>query len=58
MKIVVHKHPVIHPRLEECLKNEANFDYEKLIDEIVDQVLTITVSAEDRIETESFDSLL
>ena len=56
--IFVPKHPVIHPRLEECLKNEAIFDYEKLIDEIVDQVITISITAEEKIENESFDSLL
>ena len=44
--------------LIESLKNEANFDYEKLIDEIVDQVITISITAEEKIENESFDSLL
>lgn len=56
--IFVPKHPVIHPRMEECLKNEANFEYEKLIDEVVEQVFTILVNADEKVENESFDSLL
>ena len=48
--IFVPKHPVINPNLAECLKNEEKFDYEKMIDETVDNVLTLNITADDNKE--------
>lgn len=41
--VFVPKHPVINPNLQECLDNEKNFDYEKMIDTAVQHVQTIVV---------------
>ena len=42
--IFVPKHPVINPNLEDCLKYESRFDYEKYIDEIIDNEMIIKVT--------------
>lgn len=39
--IFLPKHPVINPSLEKCIEMESRFDYEELIDECVNNVLTI-----------------
>lgn len=40
--IFLPKHPVIHPILEKCIEMEMRFDYEPLIEECVNEVLTIS----------------
>ena len=52
--IFVPKHPVINPNLAECLKNEEAFDYEAMIDETVNNVLTLNITNND----EEFNDLL
>lgn len=39
--IFLPKHPVIHPVLNKCIEMETRFDYETLIDECVNNILTI-----------------
>ena len=53
--IFVPKHPVINPNLGECLLNETMFDYEALIDETVDNVMTLNITSE---EDSEFENLL
>lgn len=40
--IFLPKHPVINPSLEKCLIYENNFDYEKLIEETINNIEVIT----------------
>lgn len=40
--IFLPKHPVIHPTLDKCIEMESCFDYEPLIEECVDTILTIS----------------
>ena len=47
--IFLPKHPVINPKLDNCLKEEAKFDYEKLIQECVNQKNTIVISSKETI---------
>ena len=42
--IFVPKHPVINPNIEECLKFEKKFNFEKLIEETVDQTQVISIT--------------
>ncbi len=42
--IFVPKHPVINPNLQECLINEEKFDYNKIIEDTVNNVMTITIT--------------
>ena len=44
--IFVPKHPVINPKLEKCLEMEKKFDYETLIDEVVDNIKIIKITDE------------
>lgn len=53
--VFVPKHPVINPSLQECLLNEKKFDFEKMIDETVNQVETVVVK---EVEEERFGDLL
>lgn len=53
--IFVPRHPVINPNLSECLKNEENFDYETMIEETVNSVLTLNITNE---EDNEFENLL
>ena len=52
--VFVPKHPVINPNLEECIKYEETFDYEKYIDEIMETEMVIKI--EDK-EENSFKDL-
>ena len=45
--IFVPKHPVIKPELEKAIEYENNIEYEKLIDECIDNIKTITNFKED-----------
>lgn len=40
--IFLPKHPVINPNLDKCLLYENNFDYEKLIEETINNIEVIT----------------
>ena len=48
--VFVPKHPVINPNLQECLDNEAKFDYEDMINDTVLNTDTIVVSLKDENE--------
>ena len=52
--VFVPKHPVINPQLKECISNEEKFDYESMIDEIVNNTMTLTITNEDK----EFENLL
>lgn len=41
--VFVPKHPVINPHLQECLDNEKKFDYESMIDRVVNQIQTMVI---------------
>lgn len=51
--VFVPKHPVIHPTLEACLKNEARFDFEPLIEETVENVQTIVITENSKEEMDN-----
>ena len=53
--VFVPKHQVINPSLQECLLNEKKFDFEKMIDETVNQVETVVIK---EVEEEKFSDLL
>ena len=42
--IFLPKHPVINPNLESCLEIEGRFDYEKLIEQTINNIETIEVT--------------
>ncbi len=41
--VFVPKHPVINPKLDECLKMEERFDYNSMIEEAIDNIKTIKI---------------
>ena len=45
--IFLPNHPVINPNEQTCISIEDSFDYDKIIDEILDNIETITVSNKD-----------
>ncbi len=45
--VFVPKHPVIHPTMEACLKNEEKLDYESLIEETLREVFTLSIEEEE-----------
>ena len=45
--IFVPKHPVINPKKEKCEEFESKIDYEKLIEEAIENTITINISDED-----------
>ena len=45
--IFLPKHPVINPKLEKCLEYEKSFDYEKLIDEAINNIETVVINGND-----------
>lgn len=45
--IFLPKHPVINPNLDKCLLYENNFDYEKLIEETINNIEVITKLSND-----------
>ncbi len=45
--VFVPKHPVIHPVLKQCLINEEKFDFEAMIEEVVQDVYTVVISSQD-----------
>ena len=48
--IFVPKHPVINPKLEKCIEYEKSFEYEKMIDECVENIMTLCITEEDKEE--------
>lgn len=48
--IFVPKHPVINPVLDECFKFEKNFDYETMIQEVMQEIQTMTITEEKQAE--------
>ena len=54
--IFVPDHPIINPILEECIKMEQNFDYEGLINDIMNNLKVITI-VEDMEQNEYSDLL-
>ena len=53
--IFVPKHPVINPNLEDCIKYEETFDYERKIDKAIEDRLVIEITEE---ENHKFEDLL
>jgi len=53
--VFVPKHPVINPNLSLCKEMETRFDYEKLIDDCLANIKTLTINEE---EDNEFSSLL
>lgn len=53
--IFVPKHPVINPNLNECLLDEEKFDYNKMIEDTVNNVMTITITED---KEKKFNDLL
>ena len=45
--VFVPKHPVINPKLSECIRMEEKIDYEELIDKAVEDVYTIKIKDEE-----------
>ena len=45
--VFVPKHPVINPKLSECMRMEEKVDYNNLIDEAVNSVYTIKIKDEE-----------
>ena len=52
--VFVPKHPVINPRLEKCLEEEKKFDFDNMINEAIDSILTIKIDNKEN----DFDGLL
>ena len=46
--IYVPKHPIIHPKLDECLFEESSFDYESLLNETLKGIYTIIIKNGER----------
>ncbi len=53
--IFVPKHPIINPRLDACLEMEKKFDYEEMIDEILNNLQVINI---DNKEDEDYQDIL
>lgn len=51
--IFLPRHPVINPKLEKCLQSEANYDFDTLIDECINNIEVIS-----NLEPESYNDLL
>ena len=55
--IFVPKHPIINPNIDQCIEFEKQFDYESMIDEALNNVLTIEIT-EDNSKKEEFLDIL
>ena len=53
--VFVPKHPVINPKLETCIEEENKFDYEPMINTIVENKQTLVITQED---SSAFSDLL
>ena len=54
--VFVPKHPVINPDINKCLEMEGTFDYESLIDEIINNLLIIKI--DEHYEENKYSELL
>ncbi len=54
--VFVPKHPVINPNLEKCIEMESRFDYEDLINEIMNNLLIIKIN--EQFEKNKYSDLL
>ena len=54
--VFVPRHPIINPSIDKCLEMEQKFDYEKLIDEIMHNLLVIKI--DENYETNKYDDVL
>ena len=52
--VFVPRHPVINPKLDKAIEEESHFDYEKMIDEVMDNIMIIDVGKEQN----DYDGLL
>ncbi len=52
--VFVPKHPVINPTLDTCLAIEKNLNFEKLLDEVVENTFVIKVGCEEQEEFKAF----
>lgn len=48
--VFVPKHPIINPVLESCIEMEKSIDYQNMIDDIIHNIHTVTISEEDESE--------
>ena len=48
--IFLPKHPIINPRLEQCLEYESRFDYESLIKECIENIEVIDSYKQNKFE--------
>ena len=48
--VFVPKHPVINPKLNKAEEYEKRFDYNRLIDKAIDNIITITISDEEELD--------
>ena len=49
--IFVPKHPVINPKIDKCIEYESKIDYEKLIEDAINNTKTITISDEEELSS-------
>ena len=54
--VFVPKHPIINPQLDECIEMEKLFDYNSLIDEIMENLLIIKI--DEHYEDDKFSDIL
>lgn len=45
--VFVPKHPIINPKLTECIRMEENIEYEEMIDKAVEDIYTIRITDEE-----------
>ena len=50
--VFVPKHPVINPKMDVCIKEEAKFDYQSMIDTAIENIIDIEVTSDDTSFTE------
>ncbi|MBQ8891247.1 MAG: tRNA 4-thiouridine(8) synthase ThiI [Bacilli bacterium] len=54
--VFVPRHPIINPSLDKCLEMESKFDYESLIDEIMDNLLILKI--DENYEEDKYNDVL
>lgn len=52
--VFVPRHPVINPRMDKCIIEESKFNYQEMIDEVINNILTIKIENKEN----DFDGLL
>ena len=55
--VFVPRHPIINPNLNQCVEMESTFDYESLIDEILDNLMIIKIK-EDSNDLDEYSDIL